>query len=352
MKILVVSNMFPSDKYQSYGVFVKNFCEQLQDLGIDYSLSVMKKGSNVLSKFCRYAFFYVKTCIKCVVGKYDLVYVHYASNSSVPVLLALKFRKFNVYTNVHGSDVAPQNKKQEKMQKYTRKILDISEKIIVPSYYFKDYVADKYSIEKEKIYVSFSGGVDLNVFFPDNEKVLTSKITVGFVSRISYGKGWDVFLKACAKLKEYNFKIVIVGSGSLDNEMEQLIRELELEELIDRYPMLSQHELRDVYSGLDVFIFSTCLRESLGLVAIEAMACGVPVIASDYAAPSYYVQDGVNGYKFKKGDDDDLAKKIEHFLKLSIEERKRLCAGAIETADKYKKESVTLQMKAILFGGK
>lgn len=348
MRILIVSNMFPSSKFQSYGVFVKNFCAQLQDIGIDYSLSVMKKSSNKVSKLFRYIFFYVKTYIKCMFFNYDLIYVHYASNSSVPVLWAAKLKKMKVYTNVHGSDVAPQNEKQEKMQKYTRRIFDISEKIIVPSFYFKDFVSEKYCISEEKIYVSFSGGIDSNVFYPEDIKFYSSKFTLGFVSRISYGKGWDVFLKACARVKELDFKIIMVGSGPQDSELKQLIYELELTDRIEMYPLLCQQELREIYKELDVFVFSTCLRESLGLVAIEAMACGVPVIATDFAAPSYYVVDNMNGYKFNKGDDSDLAKKIRQFSKLSSEEREQLRQGAINTAEKYKKEYVLLQMKDIL----
>ena len=57
MKILVVSNMFPSKKNPSYGTFVKNFCDQLEELKIDFDISVMKKSKGKVSKIVSYIFF-------------------------------------------------------------------------------------------------------------------------------------------------------------------------------------------------------------------------------------------------------------------------------------------------------
>ena len=85
--------------------------------------------------------------------KYDIIYIHYASHSAAPVLIANKLRKLNIYTNVHGSDVVPENASQEKMQKYTKEILKLSSKIIVPSEYFKKLVSEKYHIDKNKIHI-------------------------------------------------------------------------------------------------------------------------------------------------------------------------------------------------------
>lgn len=348
MKILVVSNMFPSKKNPSYGTFVKNFCDQLEELKIDFDISVMKKSKGKVSKIVSYIFFFLITFTKCLFQKYDVIYIHYASNSSIPVLWASKLKKMTIYTNVHGSDVVPQNKRQEKMQKYTRKILSISNKIIAPSEYFRIYVAEKYDISEKNIYISYSGGIDDSVFYKENLNLPSKTITLGYVSRISKGKGWDVFLKACAQIKDYEYKIIMVGSGPQKNDLENLIDTLGLKEKIELYPLLEQKKLRKIYNQIDIFVFSTCLRESLGLVAIEAMACGTPVIASDFAAPSYYIKDGVNGYKFEMGNEIDLCNKIIKFIKLNDEGKKVLQEGAILTASEYKKERVLEQMRYIL----
>lgn len=319
MKILVVSNMFPSKAYPSYGVFVKNFCTQLETLGIDYSLAVMKKGSSKLSKLLGYVSFYARSFLCSLFGRYDLVYVHYASHSSPGVLLARKLRKFTIYTNCHGSDVIPQNPGQEKMQKNTRQLLALSEKIIVPSAFFKRVVSEKYCIPDARIVVCASGGVDTQVFFPSDRR--KPPFTVGFVSRIEPGKGWDVLLQACAKLQDRNFRLLMIGGGRDEALLRQTVQQLDLAEQTEILGALPQRELPDWLNQMDVFVFPTQLLESLGLVAVEAMACGVPVIASDHAAPADYVADGVNGYKFPVGDSNALAQALETFRALP-EDRK------------------------------
>ncbi len=346
MKLLVVSNMYPSKTYPSYGVFVQNFCEQLKELGIDYRLAVMHKGGSKPEKLLGYVKFYLKSFFCSLFGKYDAVYIHYASHSSPGVLLARKLRKFSIITNCHGSDVMPQTPKQEKMQKNTRAVLVHSEKIVVPSEYFKRVVTGKYGVSPDKLFVCASGGVDMQVFRAcDNRQSL---FTIGFVSRVEPGKGWDVLLQACAKLPDRDYRLLVVGDGSDAAKLKETVQSLGLTEqtvLVGQQPQL---RLPDYLNQMDVFVFPTMLAESLGLVAIEAMACSCPVIASDYAAPADYVEDGVNGYKFPVGDSDALAQTIEKLRALSKEDVAVLRAGALETARHYSREAVTESLKNIL----
>ena len=85
----------------------------------------------------------------------------------------------------------------------------------------------------------------------------------------------------------------------------------------------------------------------MGLLAIEAMACGVPVIASDYAAPKYYIEEGINGYKFALRDDNMLAERLIYILN-NDKDLKKLQNGALQTAKKYSKERVKGILKKIL----
>ena len=349
MKLLVVSNMYPSASAPSYGVFVKNFCEQLETLGIEYRLAVMQKGSSKLKKLFGYVGFYLKSFFCSLFGRYDAVYIHYASHSSPGVLLARKLRKFRIFTNCHGSDVIPENPGQEKMQKNTKAILFLSEKIIVPSVYFNEVVAEKYGISEKKLFVCASGGVDTQLFRVLPDRAVNKVFTMGFVGRISAGKGWDTLLKACAKLPDRDFRLVLVGDGPESAQMHRLLDELQLGDVVQRHGLLSQKELVRIYNDIDVFLFPTERKgESLGLVAIEAMACGTPVIASDYAAPACYVTNGENGYKFPMGDTGELAKAIQALRALPEEKRAALCAGALETAQHYTRQSVTRVLEKIL----
>lgn len=350
MRILVVSNMYPSKDAPSYGVFVKNFCDQLAELDISYSLSIMLKSRGRLSKVWSYINFYIKTFFKCILGKYDIIYVHYASHSSIPVIFASKFKKLHIYTNLHGSDVIPENKKQEKMQRFTRDILILSYKIIVPSKYFKRVVAKKYGVNLDKLYISHSGGVDRKIFFKEiNVKKNFDILRIGFVGRISYGKGWNTLLNACSMLNNSNYHLTIVGNGPQMNQMNAEIEKLHLSPYVKILDLIPQLQLRGIYNEIDVFVFPTEREgESLGLVAIEAMACGTPVIASDFAAPSDYIINGYNGYKYEMGNAKKLSEILLKFQSLSYEERRCLELGALETAVLYSKENVTEELKHIL----
>ena len=360
-KVLVVSNMYPNKEYPSYGVFVKNFCDQLSEIGIKYDVSALTKTKNKAVKILKYGLFYVKTFLMCLSGKYDLVYIHYPSFSGKPVLGARKLKRFDIITNVHGTDVVPLKKEHERMLENTKKAIDYSKTVVVPSEYYKQLIIEKYRIMDSKVFVYPSAGVNESIFFEydSNRKeklreeygINEATLVVGFVSRINKAKGWDVFIDAIESMQFPNdrkYKFFIVGSGEDDAELEIRIKGLPdaIRESVVRYPLLEQKKLADIYNLLDVFVFPTMsASESLGLVAIEAMACGCPVIASDYAAPKYYVIDGVNGYKFKRGSSTELNQRLLQYMNLVDFEALR--NGALKTAEHFKKASIIRELKEV-----
>lgn len=363
MKVLVVSNMYPDEKHPTYGVFVKKFCEQLESLNISFDISVMLKSDSILQKIVRYIAFYFITFFKILFNSYDIIYIHYASHSGIPVIIASKLKKITIYTNVHGSDVAPENQKQAKMQKVTGKLLKISDKIIVPSQYFKTYVSEKYKMCSDKIFVYPSAGIDKNVFHVFDKKVINDEknkykitrnlLTFGMAGRISAGKGWDTFVEAIKLVKEAGYKAnyLIAGSGPEDIALSKQIKDLGLENDIIRIPLLPQSKLAMYYSVLDYFVFPTKREgESLGLVAVEAMACGIPVISSDFAAPQYYVKDGINGFKFKVNDSNSLSQCIISRIK-NNQNYFDLVSGSQLTAEEYSSENAKKILKNIICDG-
>ena len=358
MKILVVSNMYPDKRFPSAGIFVKKFCDQLSEIGIGYELSAMRKRTNPLGKFWGYFTFYAVTLLRLLLFHYDLVYIHYASHSSIPVLWARKWKQFVIYTNLHGADVIPVTRRQQRFQKYTARALSLSDRVIVPSRYFKEYVAEKYNLPDSRIYVYPSGGIDRTVFYPYGEekkaeirKRLQLKEhcrTFVYAVRITKGKGWDLYLKAIRRLEDagYQGNYVIVGDGDETGQYLELVKAMKLEKTVLKLPLLPQEKLAELYNISDAFIFPTMRRESLGLVAIEAMACQTPVIGSDYAALKYYIRDNVNGFKIHVGSDQELAERMAGFMDGCYLE-KQLQKGALMTAAEYDSAIAREQLKHI-----
>jgi glycosyltransferase involved in cell wall biosynthesis len=175
-------------------------------------------------------------------------------------------------------------------------------------------------------------------------------LQIGYVSRIDRGKGWEVLLEALSLLKGKgidNFRCQLYGPGG-DADMAALrvgIDELKLPGVVEYAGARPHHELPTVFRLLDIFVFPTT-RESLGLVGLEAMACGVPVIGSRILPLEEYIVDGGNGFLFAPGNAQDLADKIEAFMRTSLTTRQEMRRQAVAMAKRYDRKTVACAMKA------
>ena len=117
----------------------------------------------------------------------------------------------------------------------------------------------------------------------------------------------------------------MVGVGEEEDQANELIKKYKLENVIKKYPMQTQKELALFYSAIDIFCFPTYRKsDSLGLVGLEAMACGCIVIASNMAGPTSYIKDQENGFFFKPRDGKDLNQKIEDILSMNEHQIKEI----------------------------
>jgi L-malate glycosyltransferase len=349
MKIHLIANMYPSEDAPSYGVFVQNTEKILESAQIEVDRTVLtKKTGSKLSKAIGYGMYFARILFKGMSRKYDYTYVHYAAHNSMPLLLLKKLNKnVKIVTNVHGSDVVPEVPSQEKWQPYVKQLLEQSHKVITPSAYYKELVKDKYKITTP-IEIFPSGGVNKDLFHKKGNKeelfdtygLDQNYRYVGFVSRIDVGKGWDVLLDAIARLKQEEalpgVKFIIVGDGKQREQFEQKVKELGIEQEITRFSLLPQPSLADIYNCSDAFAFPTVRKgESLGLVGLEAMACGAPVIGSAMGGLLDYVEDGKNGLLFTPGESSELASRIKHYFSLGETERAQMKQEAVRKASEY-----------------
>ena len=347
-KILLVSNMYPSDKYKHYGTFVKNTEEILKDNGFEVDRVVITKHLDKITKLFSYIDLYIGTILKTVFNNYDYIYVHFVSHSSLGAVISKKLCKdTKLVLNAHGNDVLADMDFEMKNEERSRKYIKHADAVIVPSKYFKDVIVSKYDYDKDKIYVYPSGGVNtsrfVNIDQKDAKKAanLSDKYSyIGYVSRIEKNKGYDVFLKAIKELvdqdKIKNLKFLVVGGGLEEDKFNELVKKLKLKDYLEIRNMVSQEELINIYNSLDIFVFPTYRKsESLGLVGLEAMSCETLVIASKNYGPTDYVIDNKNGKFFKPEDAKDLANKILEMKKMNNEEVKKMKKKARETAIKY-----------------
>ena len=163
-------------------------------------------------------------------------------------------------------------------------------------------------------------GVDLTTFTPGDKRAARAALglaadesVVAFVGRIQPLKAPDVLLQAVAKLPDV--RVVIAGgpSGSGLASPDGLVRladELGITDRVTFLPPQSREQLVDVYRAADVVAVPSH-SESFGLVAVEAQACGTPVVAAAVGGLPVAVRDGVSGVLVPGHDIDDWAAAID-----------------------------------------
>lgn len=173
-----------------------------------------------------------------------------------------------------------------------------------------------------------------------------SLLYVGALSRI---KGVDILLNALPIIIEVfpNLCLYIIGSGSEENYLKRLVLKLGIENHVTFIGHLDSDNIFPYYMSCDLFVLPS-RYESFGIVLLEAMSCGKPVISADVGGIPSIILDGINGVLFRSDDSNDLAETAISLLK----NKKRLMKmGSLckKTAkefswDQISKETVSVYM--------
>lgn len=171
------------------------------------------------------------------------------------------------------------------------------------------------SLYKKDIYkeiISFSDKIMLREKLGIKEKYMV--ISVGRFSYLNgYGKGYDVILKAAAKVRKLDVGWYIIG-GKPTDEFVKMKKKMKLEN-VHFLEFKKKEELKEYYRAADIFTLMT-IGDVWGLVINEAMACGLPVITTEKCVAGLeLVINGENGYIVPVGDEQALASHVEEILK-------------------------------------
>lgn len=329
--------MYPNEQYPGYGSFVKNVVDGLQLRGYDFVTMalIVGRSTSFFNKLEKYVRFYLQILFGYF-KKYDFIYVHYPNQSLLLLLPLYLLRPVKVIVNLHGEDLLYEHRGIYRllglMNNYFLKKVNA---IVVPSDYFKLLVLDRIRCMSSKLIVSPSGGIDNSYFFPLPQKRNDVSLHLGYVGRIEEGKGWFDFIKILISLpKSLCYKATIIGNGSQGKMMRTLLKEKGLEEII-YISHVPQNELRYYYSDFDLLVFTSNKRESLGLVGIEAMACGTPVLGNAIGGISSYLIDGYNGFLTAVGNLEQQVDAVMRFYSLSEKKKEQMKRHCLLTASKY-----------------
>nr|MBC7245173.1 glycosyltransferase [Chloroflexota bacterium] len=293
---------------------------------------------------------------------YDLLHSHYWLSGWVARELAREHRlptvhMFHTLGKMKNAVARSEAEKEPpiRIQVEEELIRDIN-RIVAATPLEREQLVELYGADAGKIVV-IPLGVDLALFrtIPRSEAIKAIGLELPethrlilFVGRLDPLKGLDSLLRAMCRLTELepalakNLCLAVIGGdvdedqANLSNELEcleKLKKEVGMHDLVAFLGSRAQDMLPYYYSAAEVCVVPSHY-ESFGLVALEAMACGTPVIASRVGGLQHTVEDGVTGFLVPAGDPDALAVKLRMIL-LDHELRTQLATRAQRKAQSY-----------------
>jgi D-inositol-3-phosphate glycosyltransferase len=235
-------------------------------------------------------------------GYFDLIHSHYWLSGQVGTVLRDRWNVPLVHTmhtmaKVKNAALAEGDEPEPRgRERGEEEIVRLADRLIANTDEERHELIDLYSADRDKVRVVHPG-VDLSVFRP--RATPQEPPLILFAGRIQPLKAPDLVLKASALLSDVDHRVVIVGGVSGNgvehpDALSDLARDLGIADRVDFHPAVSQSELAEWYSRAAVVCVPS-YNESFGLVALEAQACGTPVVAAHVGGLGTAVVDGVTG---------------------------------------------------------
>jgi glycosyltransferase involved in cell wall biosynthesis len=134
------------------------------------------------------------------------------------------------------------------------------------------------------------------------------------IGRFDGVKGIPQFIEALNHIKERPWNAEIAGEGIFRREAEEMIEKLGLDGSIKLLGRLSPDEIDQCYKHCSLVVVPSMIPESFGIVGIEAMSFGKPVVAFDSGGVREWLADGETGFLVKRGDVRGMAERIKQLL--------------------------------------
>lgn len=357
-RILILSGIYPLNKNSYGGIFIRKRLEYLIKNNVDFDIFSIKNidsffliflkkffGKNILNddkkflefekyiwnfvvnnrNFNDYIFqrIYIKKIFKKLekrinINKYNIISAHWIYPEG---LIAYKIKKkygIPYSITLHGSDIHTNPFKNEKIKKYTLKVLENADKCI--------FVSD--ALRKKAIELGYSNknsviipnGYDPNIFYYEekekkkNKLNFKSKKLIGFVGNLIDVKNVMLLPEIFNNIKKgyTDIDFVIVGEGNLKYKLENVFSEKKLE--VNFTGKLDQKEVAEYMKAMDVMILPS-KNEGFGSVILEAQACGTYTVGSKVGGIPEAI--GAVGETFELDENfvDNISKSIINKLK-------------------------------------
>jgi glycosyltransferase, family 1 len=257
-------------------------------------------------------------------GPFDVIHAHDWLVAYAAKTLKDSF-KIPIIATIHATEAGRNSGIHDEVQRYindTEWMLTYeSTEVIVNSNYMKNELQRLFGLPYEKINV-VPNGVNLNLYngvekdynfrrqyAADNEKIIL------YVGRLVYEKGIQNLIAAMPKVLNgyHDSKLIIAGKGGMIDELRDEVRRLNIENKVYFTGYLNLNQVTKMYKCADVAVFPSTY-EPFGVVALEGMLSGTPVVVSDVGGLNEIVQHRENGMKSYAGNPNSIADSILELL--------------------------------------
>ena len=257
----------------------------------------------------------------CKKYKPDVVNVHYASGCGLLSYLA----GIHPVLSCYGSDIYEFPRKNKFNAFLLRRILRSAKQIASTSRIMAEEIRRVIREDTRNITIT-PFGIDINRFksidnIPENQRPIVG-IVKGLYPIYDISlliKGFSIAYKKLGGTPI----LKIYGDGPLRGELEIMVKTLDLQDSILFMGYVNNNEVPNILNGLDIFV-NTSKQESFGVNLLEAMACEIPVIATDCPGPKEIIEDGVSGIILRDRNPETLAKVIIDLINNKV---KRITIG-------------------------
>jgi colanic acid/amylovoran biosynthesis glycosyltransferase len=269
--------------------------------------------SNMLAEIPSLYEYYAKDSL---VGKVDIIQTHFGNNIFYSIRLK-RTLKSHLFAFFYGSDVSVLTKKHPRIYKYCVEYLD---EAFVTSEFLKHKLEEReieIPIKVNRLGIDFSEW-PYNDYIPPNA---SEQIRIVNIGRLVEMKGHEYLIGAIKILKNRGYKIeaTIIGDGTRKRILEYLIRKLGLSKEVKLAGILQTEEVRRHLYSSSLFIFPSVVAkdgnvDALGYACVEAMAAGLPVIASNVGGIPEYVIHNETGLLVQQRSSKQIAEAIEDLI--------------------------------------
>lgn len=268
----------------------------------------------------------------------DIIHGHYLFPAGAAAVAVGKKHGIKTYVTAHGSDMFEMYKKQFFMRYPIKNVLKKADVVFAVSNALKNEILDTNvpGIEnKTKLYWN---SVDIDKFRDDKNisfklNLKNNKPIVLFVGNIIKRKNVNALLEA-KKLSKSDYNLVVVGDGPLLNQLKDKVKN---DNISDVYFMGAINDVENIMPCADVLVLPS-FSESFGLVLIEALACGKPVIGSNVGGIKEIITSEV-GLLINPNDFKEISDAIDKIV-LDNEFRENLASNARVRAKNFSKVEI------------